>query len=176
MSYIACTRFTNDTWDQNIKFREKYEEKVIYGTSVKMRESYEKGCLMFVAEMNNERNKILGIGLIRNSLVDIDKRKIYLNSEYNRYVYRGHYWLSREQLLELEPSIIEIFDNILFKGKSNLKRFLGITVLTKKLFTNWSYEYDDLLKSVKHVFLRTFRTENEGILMQEEEEAELLRL
>ena len=37
--------------------------------------------------MNNERNRIEGIGLIKNLLV-VDKRhKIYENNDYNRYIY-----------------------------------------------------------------------------------------
>ncbi len=158
--YIACTRFTTETWEQNILYREKYAIPVIYGSSVKIRDTYEKGILMFVAEMNNQTNKILGIGLIRNTLVTDDKTKIYDNFEYNRYIYKGNYWLSREQLITLDPEIVEMLDIILFKGKSNLKRFLGITILTKKLFINWNYELDVLSNKINTVFQRQFNNNN----------------
>jgi hypothetical protein len=173
MYHIACTRFTDETWEENILFRNKNGEKVIYGSSVKIREIYNKGCLLFVAEMNNQQNKIEGIGLIRNLLVD-DKHKIYKNSEYNRFIYRGNYWLSRKQLIDIDADIVEILDNILFKGKSNLKRFLGITILTKKLFTNWNYELSDLVKRIKNVFLRTFRKDIHIHESESESELELL--
>lgn len=163
--HIACTRFTDDTWTENSEYRQKNNIPVIYGSSVKIRDIYSKGSLMFIAEMNNKQNKIEGIGLVRNLLIDDNKYKIYENYEYNRYIYKGNYWLSREQLLSLNNEIVEILDTILFKGKSNLKRFLGITVLTKKLFTNWNYELDDLSKQIKNVFLRHFNEEVEEIFI-----------
>ena len=173
MYHIACTRFTDETWEENINYRNKNDEKVIYGSSVKIREIYNKGSLLFVAEMNNNQNKIEGIGLIRNLLVD-DRHKIYKNSEYNRFIYRGNYWLSRQQLIDNDEEIVQILDNILFKGKSNLKRFLGITILTKKLFTNWNYDLSDLLKNIKQVFLRTFRKDIDVTISELDCELELL--
>jgi len=165
-NYIACTRFNDETWEENILYRNKYKEQVIYGSSVKIRDKYSKGCLIFVAEMNNTQNRIEGIGLIRNLLVD-DKNRIYKNSEYNRFIYKGDYWLSRTQLIEINPDIVEILDNILFKGKSNLKRFLGITILTKKLFTNWNYDLNEVLQIIKNIFLRTFKKETNILEFQE---------
>ena len=154
MFYIACTRFNNTTYKENIDYRNKHEEDVIYGASLKIRQIYSPGSLIFVAEMNNEQNRIEGIGLIKNTLV-LDKRhKIYENSDYNRYIYRGKYWLNRE---ELDTEIIEIFDNILFKGKSHLKCRLGITILTEQLFTHWDYELRILKNKVKCAFLDHFK-------------------
>jgi len=157
--YIGCTRFTNQTWQENLDYRAKHNEPLIYGSSVKIRESYNKGALIFVAEMNNTTNKIEGIGLIRNSIVS-DIHNIYRNYEYNRFVYKGNYWLSREQLINFDADIVEILDIILFKGKSNLKRFLGITILTKKLFTNWAFDLDELTNKIKAAFLQHFSKEN----------------
>jgi len=162
LNYLACTRFTDETWEQNINYRNKNGDTVIYGSSVKIRESYNKGCLMFVAEMNNQHNRIEGIGLIRNTLVPT-KCKIYGNPEYNRYIYKGSYWLGREQLLSIDEEVVEILDQILFKGKSNLKRFLGITVLTDKLFTNWAYDLNELFMKIKRCFINTYKTENNNI-------------
>ena len=116
--------------------------------------------------LNNTQNRIEGIGLIRNLLVD-DKNRIYKNSEYNRFIYKGNYWLSRTQLIEINTDIVEILDNILFKGKSNLKRFLGITILTKKLFTNWNYDLNEVLQLIKNIFLRTFKKETDILEFQE---------
>lgn len=157
--YIGCTRFTNQTWQENLDYRAKHNEPLIYGSSVRIRESYNKGALIFVAEMNNTTNKIEGIGLIRNSIVP-DIHNIYRNYEYNRFIYKGNYWLSREQLITFDADIVEILDIILFKGKSNLKRFLGITILTKKLFTNWAFDLDELTNKIKAAFLQHFSKEN----------------
>jgi len=157
MFYIACTRFNNITYKENIDYRDKHGENVIYGASLKIRHIYSPGSLIFVAEMNNEQNKIEGIGLIKNTLV-LDKRhKIYDNSDYNRYIYRGKYWLNREAIEKIDTDIIEIFDNILFKGKSHLKCRLGITILTDKLFSHWEYELRTLKNKVKCAFLEYFK-------------------
>ena len=157
MFHIACTRFNNFTYRENKEYRDRYNEIAIYGTAFKIRNIYSTGSLIFIAEMNNETNKIEGIGLIRNYLVSDKRYKIYENNDYNRYIYRGTYWLSRDQIELLDPEIIEILDNILFKGKSHLKRTTGITILTEKLFTNWNYEMNILKEKIKTMFISQFK-------------------
>ena len=157
MFYLACTRFNNTTYDENICYRHKYKENVIYGSTLKIRDKYPVGGLIFIAEMNNETNKIEGIGLIKNQLVHDRRHKIYDNNEYNRYIYRGKYWLSRKQINEFDPEILEIFDTILFKGKSHLKCRIGITIITEKLFIHWIYELKELKSKVKNLFIHYFK-------------------
>lgn len=157
MFYIACTRFNNTTYDENIRYRNKYNENVIYGSTLKIRDKYPVGALIFIAEMNNEKNKIEGIGLIKNLLVHDRRHKIYDNSEYNRYIYRGKYWLSRDQINDFDVEILEIFDNILFKGKSHLKCRIGITIITEKLFVHWDYELKELKNKVRNLFIHYFK-------------------
>lgn len=160
MFYLATTRFNNETYQQNLLYRQKKQYNAIYGTCVRIQAKYSLDTIMFVIEMNNETNKIEGIGIIRNRISD-DKYKIYLNSDYNRYIYIGDYWMSRQQILDSDDSeLIEIFDLILFKGKSHVKRHAGISVLTKKLFTNWNYELPELEQRVKNLFLKEFRKNN----------------
>lgn len=157
MFYLACTRFNNTTYDENIRYRAKNNESAIYGSTLKIRDIYLPGSLIFIAEMNNETNKIEGVGLIKNHLVYDKRHRIYDNNEYNRYIYRGKYWLSRDQINECNPEILEIFDNILFKGKSHLKCRIGITIITEKLFVHWDYELSTLKNMVKSLFLHYFK-------------------
>jgi hypothetical protein len=156
MFYIACTRFNKLTYKENLDYRINNKEEVIYGAALKIRNIYSAGSLIFVAEMNNETNKIEGIGLIKNLLVSDKRHKIYENNEYNRYIYRGKYWLSRNQIENLDNEIIEILDNILFKGKSHLKFRTGITILTETLFTHWNYELRTLKNKIKYLFIDYF--------------------
>lgn len=157
MFHIASTRFNNKTYRENITYRENNNEKVIYGTDIKINGKYTLGCLIFVIEMNNEKNKIEGIGLIRNTIIYNDKKtKIYENPDYNRYVYRGDYWVNRETILSINKEIVEICELILFTGKSHMKRVSGISVLTEKIFTNWVFELKDLKEKIKEVFLVLF--------------------
>ena len=172
MFYLACTRFNNTTYDENIRYRTKNNESVIYGSTLKIRDIYSPGSLIFIAEMNNETNKIEGIGLIKNHLVYDKRHRIYDNNEYNRYIYRGKYWLSRSQINEFNPEILEIFDNILFKGKSHLKCRIGITIITEKLFVHWDYELRTLKNMVKSLFLHYFKytTIDEELIKEEKED------
>ena len=157
MFYIASTRFNNSTYKENIDYREKNKVSVIYGASLKIRNIYSHGVLIFVVEMNNEKNKIEGIGLIRNLLICDKFYKIYENGEYNRYIYRGNYWLNREQLDANDPEICEILDKVLFKGKSHLKNRIGITILTDKLFSHWIYELRSLKYKIKCAFIHYYK-------------------
>ena len=182
MFYIACTRFNSATYKENIDYRIKNNEKVIYGPEFKIRDIYPLGALIFVAEMNNETNKIEGIGLIKNSLVSDKRYKVYENGLYNRYIYRGNYWISREDLLMLDSKIVETFDTILFKGKSHMKFRSGITILTDKLFSHWTYELLLLKNQVKMGFLHYFRKIKNNIEieieidLQKEYEGEVLEI
>ena len=57
-------------------------------------------------DQNNSKNKIEGIGLIRNR-THVDKYyKIYHEGNYNRYVYKGNYYLNREKLLTLDENLV----------------------------------------------------------------------
>ena len=175
MFYIACTRFNNATYDENICYRNKHNEQTIYGSTLKIRNIYPIGSDIFVAEMNNETNKIEGIGLIKNLLVYDKRHKIYRNEEYNRYIYRGQYWLSREQINMFNPEILDIFDNILFKGKSHLKCRIGITIITEKLFVHWDYELNSLKTMIKELFLHYFeRQYNIVSIIDEEQKIDVL--
>jgi hypothetical protein len=171
MFYLACTRFNDITYEENMVYRNKSNETVIYGSTLKIRETYPVGSLIFIAEMNNNKNRIEGIGLIRNLLVHDRRHRIYDNNEYNRYIYRGKYWLSREQIKEFDNEILEIFDTILFKGKSHLKCRIGITVISKMLFVHWDYEYDVLKNKVRCLFINYFK-DRLNIDLDEEKEKE----
>jgi len=170
MYYLACTRFNNTTYQENINYRVNHNEHVIYGSTLKIRDKYPVGSLIFIAEMNNETNKIEGIGLIRNQLVHDKRHKIYDNNEYNRYIYRGKYWVSRVQIDAFDPEILEIFDNILFKGKSHMKCRIGITIITEKLFIHWIYELKDLKNKVKELFMSYYKYNMDEEFIQEENE------
>ena len=157
MFYIAATRFNNSTYEENMIYRKKRGSPVIYGTNIRIRNIYPIGALLFVVEMNNELNQIMGIGLVRNQQVISEKLiRIYSNNDYNRYIYGGDYWLSRESIETIDPEIVYMFDLILFKGKSHLKRVSGISVLTDKLMTNWRYDLPDIKVRVKRIFTTCF--------------------
>jgi hypothetical protein len=154
--YLATTRFNCKTYSENIDYRIKNDLISIYGTCVKIQNKYSPDAIMFIIEMNNETNRIEGIGLIRNRLI-FDKHKIYDNMDYNRYIYSGKYWLSRSQILSLDQDLVYIFEIILFKGKSHVKRHAGISIITDKLLTNWNFDLQTLKNRVKMIFIQEYR-------------------
>lgn len=159
MFHIASTRFNNNTFVENMAYRDKHKFPVIYGTMIKIHRKIDIGSFLFIVEMNNDTNKIEGIGLVKNSLALEKKYKIYENDDYNRYIYRGNYWLSRQQISDFDSSIVEIFDKILFKGKTHLKRACGITVLNEKLFISWKLNMAFWKEQVRQMFVHTFSIE-----------------
>jgi hypothetical protein len=161
MFFIASTRFNESTWQENINYRIKNSIKgAIYGVSIKIYEKYPLNSIIFVIEMNNDINKICGIGIIRNSLSFDKKYKIYNESNYNRFIYKGDYWLSRDDILSCDEALVTMFENMLFKKKSNLKRLSGISFLTSKIYLNWKYNERDIRESIKNIFISKFKQQN----------------
>ena len=101
MVYLTCTRFNTETFEQNTSWRRTHNYNgCIYGTPVRVKESMLIGETMLVLEMQNDINKILGIGLVTNNLVLDKKPRIYEWGNYNRYIYKGNFHILREELTE----------------------------------------------------------------------------
>lgn len=155
--YMASTRYNNETYSTSIEYRRRHNIPVIYGSNIRIAEKCPVDAFLFVAEMNNSINKIEGIGLIKNR-VSPEKYKIYSNYDYNRYVYRGQYWMSRETLKTIDSELLTALEVVLFYGKTHLKRGSGISILTEKLFIHWDFELKDILTRVKNAFVSTFKS------------------
>ena len=84
------------------------------------------------------------------------KTSDFKNNEYNNFIYSGDYWISREQILSMDKEIIDICDDILFKGKSHQKRYIGITMVTKKIFVHWNYDLIPLKNKIRLLFLKIY--------------------
>ena len=154
MIYIASTRFNTETLGENYAYRAKKElSGCIYGSCMLINEKYPVNSTLFVVEMNNSLDQIEGIGLIKNRLRTDKYYKIYTDGNFNRYTYSGNFWLSREQISQYDPELITIFDKILFKGKSHLKRVSGISIVTDKLFTRWEYNSGMITRQVNQMFI-----------------------
>ena len=153
MYQIACTQFSEATYTDNLRYRETNNIGCIYCSPVPTNEKYSPETHLFVVEMNNTTNQMMGIGLIKNKR-QADKTYLVHDTSnatcnYNRYIYKGERRLAREELPE---EIVEIFDKILFKGKSHLKRLRGLSVVTSKVFDRWKYERTDVLEKVLKAF------------------------
>jgi len=141
---IATTRFSDYTFIENREWREnKKVNGCIYGTPIKVTSKIEEGVPMFVIEMNNDRNRIEGIGFMINELrSDNYKKRIHANQNMNRYIYEGMYRIDKSQIMnEYHKKVIWVLEMLLFKGAKHSKRSIGITKLPSWLKYN-RFEYN----------------------------------
>ena len=67
MHYIATTRFNNATWNENTRWKQTNNwDGCIYNSPTELPINIPYQALVFVLEMNNDTNQIMGVGLIRN--------------------------------------------------------------------------------------------------------------
>ena len=132
MSVILLTsRFDNKTWNESISYRERENIKCIYCCPNKISEEILPNSLIFVIEMNNDKNEIEGIGLIRNKIRYDKVHRVHEEGNFNRYVYAGNDRIDVTILLHHNPLLVETLNKILFKGKSHSKRGRGLIKLPK---------------------------------------------
>ena len=131
--YIATTRFTNNTYKENLEWRKRFKWKgCVYGLNKKMPINVPHLAMVYVIEMNNDTNEIMGIGLVRNYINLKYKMCIYKSdTNYNRYVYNSAY---RKDRSEINEKLLKALEIILFKGYGHYKRGQGITVIPWKRF------------------------------------------
>lgn len=151
MNTIATTRFNNKTYTElsNYKTRKKIKG-CIYGTPVKIKENIPLDSMVYVIEMNNDTNKIEGIGYIKNMIITHEQHKIYDDMDYNRYMYVGKKRLDSKFIVdEHSKKIIQVLEILLFKGAAHSKRGQGITQLPSWIIKNkYKYDFIDALNKV----------------------------
>jgi hypothetical protein len=123
--------------------------KILYNTPV------------FVIEMNNSKNKIEGIGLIKNKPETKKYYKVHSDSEFggntNRFVYIGNYFIDRDTIDDYNAPLVYILEEILFKGKTHSKRGSGLTQIPQKVLKLDVCEGVDVKKEIKELFIYHFR-------------------
>lgn len=123
---IMTSRFSYDTWLENRDYIIKNDNiSCIYCSPDPIRKDIAINSIMFILEMNNSNNRIMGIGMVRNKAV-CGKYKVYCKENYNRYVYAGNIRIDREELTNDEEKVICVFESLCFKGSKHMKRGQGI--------------------------------------------------
>ena len=160
---IAITRFTSETFAENKFWRERNSHSgCIYGCPVKISYTIDPDMILFVLEMNNTTNKIMGIGVIqqiscegykykinvendkkdendKKKIIVAKKVNIYDDNNYNRFIYSSKYRIDMEYdfiPLGLYRKIL-ILEGMVFYGKSHSKRGQGI-----QLIPSWFKDYN----------------------------------
>jgi hypothetical protein len=96
---------------------------------------------MFVLEMNNDTNKIIGIGMVRNHPV-VNKYSVYSEGNYNRYVFVGKTRIDRSEMDEEEERIMKVFDILCFTGNKHMKRGQGLRLFPVEMLYRCSKKID----------------------------------
>jgi hypothetical protein len=144
----------------------------MYCTPLKMSPKIFYNTAVYVIEMNNQTNQIAGIGLIRNKCATDRYYKVHQDSNTNRYTYIGDYYLSRETIYHTNPFLVEILEQILFKGKTHSKRGFGLSLLPEKVLKLDICKQNDIKKEIKDVFLYNFREKKQEQFFESELELE----
>ena len=159
-AHIVTTRFTNETWNENKTYCEKHKKylQCAYGVPLQTNNDFAHDDVLFVLEMNNEENKIMGVGMVKNEpLFRNSMYKIYDNQDYNRYVYLGKNRIDRSEMNEDEENICKVFEILCFTGKRHQKRLSGIKAFPMDMIYKMSKRAielgkKDLVDFIIHMF------------------------
>lgn len=131
--YACVTRFNNSTYLENERFRQNVDfDGCIYGSPTEMPDHIPNKSRVFVFEMNNDENKIMGIGYLYNKLNYSRKHKIYNINNYNRYCYVGKYRVDRYELTKTQKQFLKKIEANLFGGYTHQKRGQGFNCISEK--------------------------------------------
>lgn len=164
-SFLATTRFNDATWRENQAFVKKSVEdgtlstkvQCLYPCSVAIGESVPMSANVFVLEMNNDTNLVMGIGLIKNTMPAFHKYTVYSEDKYNTYVYQGAYHIPRENLNDDELKVLRLLEHCCFKGKRHQKRMQGIKVFPHDmLYDCYKDGGQDLVQEIAGMFKHRF--------------------
>ena len=142
---ICVTRFNNATFNEYRDWIKNNNSSLgcIYGTPVKISETLDPDSLLLVLEMNNTKNSIEGIGIIKNNLARENRKyyKIYTDNNYNRFIYKSNYRIDRKNFNSYENEVISLLEDYLFKSAYHCKRGQGIQKLPKKVVNNEEFDF-----------------------------------
>ena len=131
---IYTTRFNSFTYLENFRYKQNNDiSGSIYSVTLKMPKNASNTKFLFVFEMNNTTNQIMGIGLIKNKLANKQNIQIYSNQSFNSYVYKSNFHIPlidtenhNTYFKHIHKSWIQFiqdeFIDKIFYGKSHLKR------------------------------------------------------
>jgi hypothetical protein len=149
-------------------------DQCVYGSPIPVKHAVRGSAWMIVLEMQNDANRIAGIGLVKNSpnlpSVPIPhsskggvgstlKPSVYNCGNYNRFIYQGAYridLLSNDtddiKLTQEEQIVIKMLELALFYGPNHSKRGKGICELPKHVAS--MYDFKECLKQLVQRFIK----------------------
>ncbi len=152
---LLTSRFNEKTWSENQKYRKNKNIGCIYCSPCPIANQIPFDSIMFILEMNNDKNKIEGIGMVRNKAY-VNKYKVYEDGNYNRYVFTGKNYISREVMTIEEETIMKVFDILCFKGNRHMKRGQGLKMFPSRMLFNVRKKID-LVEFIRNMFKRRIK-------------------
>ena len=141
-NHIMTSRFNTMTWNENEQYRSSHNNVgCIYCSPDPIANIIPIDTILFVLEMNNDNNKIMGIGMVRNRPI-VSKLSVYANGNYNRYVFVGKTRINRIDMSEDEERIMKVFDILCFSGNKHMKRGQGIKSFPSDMLYKMSARLD----------------------------------
>jgi hypothetical protein len=131
--HVLTTRFNAKTWAENETYRRtKLGGKgCAYGVPKPIAMTIPIGTDTFVLEMNNDLNRIMGVGKTHNC---ISRRNgsIHSRGNYNLYIYAGKQRVDRSEMTEEEDRVMRALDILCFRGSTHIKRGQGMITFPLK--------------------------------------------
>jgi len=164
MKYTLVTiRFNSETYEENKRFRERNRDKFgcIYGIPG-LNTKIDVNKPMYVLEMNNTENRIMGIGCIEYRPIN---KKVFLHKigNYNRYIFVGKYRIDRSEMSESQEKAMESFDKLCFKYPSHLKRGQGFIIFpTILIYIREYYLNFNMVTYISDMFHKRYTTPNKN--------------
>ena len=109
------------------------------------------GSKIFMLEMNNDINRIVGVGLIYNKTPQFQTREIYKNVHYNFFSYIGNRRIDRSEMSAEEEKTMRVLDFLCFSGSRHQKRLKGLRVFPEYLLAA-AAAMIDLEKNIENMF------------------------
>ena len=151
-NHVMTSRFNNSTWSENTSFRRRHGKAgCIYCAPNVVSHAIPYDSVLFVLEMNNDTNKIMGIGMVRNHPVQ-NYHSVYQNNNFNRYAYTGKFRIDRSSFTGDEEVIIRAFDIMCFTGNHHVKRGQGLTAFPIESLCRCAYNKMDLVDFITNMF------------------------
>jgi len=173
-AYIMTSRFTDTTYKQNKRFRthpqiKKQNIHCVYSAPRQITNTIVKGKILYVLELNNTQNKIMGVGKVhnipyykKNEVYDTSIKEYDFTTNYNVYSYTGSQHVETAEMDEEDQQTIKILETICFKGKQNMKRSPLITQFPiRKLYQ--LREELNISEIVENMFAKKYKLKNKTI-------------
>ena len=136
---VCVTRYNTATWTERTAWLDANPDYAcIYKSPVPIRTDIPYETPLFVLEMNNDTNQIMGVGHIINEIRGDRSYRVYADQNYNRYTYLGRRRLDRAVIMRsrINARIIETLERMLFYGGRHCKRGQGIDLMPARIRNN----------------------------------------